>query len=188
VPNFIELMEESYNASKCLNAGVMERQQSFGLWGVKKEDFPDQRLDECCEIDITKRIEMHIKEFEPVCVFTHFEGDLNKDHEIVSKCVKVACRTTSKSKVDTIYEFPVLSSSNYNSKVFVPDTYVELGEKHMIAKMKAMDCYKGECYGMRGPDNIVTTAKYLGIDVGYKYAEVFKTYRNRVNLLNNLTE
>ena len=180
LPNYAELMEQSYNASVHLGAGPKRERQSFGAWGVLKEQFKDQRFDEESEIDITKRIEMHIKQFNPEVVLTHFEGDLNKDHEIVSKCVKVACRSTETSNVDVVIEFPVISSSNFNVKAFEPDTYIELLEEDIQAKVLAMKCYTDEYGGLRSEDSIRTTARYHGMNGGFKYAEVFKTVMCRV--------
>lgn len=179
IPDFSQLMEQSYNASVHLGAGPKIDSQTFGHWGVFKEKFADQRLDEYNEIDVTKRIEMHLERFKPEVVFTHFESDVNKDHEIVSKCVKVACRMQPSTYVDAIYEFPVLSSSNHNSVRFAPDLYVELNEEELAAKVAAMQCYKIEYTGMRREEHIRITAMAYGIDVGYKAAEVFRTVRRR---------
>lgn len=182
IPNFVELMTESHNASVHLGAGPTKDKQSFGEWGVIKESFRDQRLDEESEIDITKRIEMHVVDYKPQLVLTHFQGDLNKDHEIVSKCVKVACRSTVHTSVNVLMEFPVISSSNFNSIRFEADTYIEISKEQLDAKITAMKCYKSEYNGIRQGDSIEIMAKYFGYDVGYQYAEVFKTVRTRIPL------
>jgi LmbE family N-acetylglucosaminyl deacetylase len=179
IPDFTQLMKQSYDASVHLGAGPKEDSQSFGYWGVFKEKFADQRLDEYTEIDITKKIELHLEKFRPQVVFTHFEHDINKDHEIVSKCVRVACRMQPNTFVDALYEFPVLSSSNHNSVRFVPDMYVELIEEEIAAKVSAMKCYKVEYTGMRREEHIRITAMANGIDVGFTSAEVFRTVRRR---------
>lgn len=180
-PHFGKLYEQSYNASVHLGAGPTESHQSFGNWGVIKENYRDQMLDCYPEIEITKSISKYVEEFKPIMVLTHFEHDLNKDHEIVSKCVKVACRTTKYSSVDWLYEFPVLSSSNYNSVNFQGDTYIELSENDIKAKVSAMKCYKDEYGGLRTEENIITNAKYLGMDIGVQYAEILKTVRCRIS-------
>ena len=44
-------------------------------------------------------IEKHIKVIRPDTIFTHFESDLNVDHQITSKAVITACRPIKKQSV-----------------------------------------------------------------------------------------
>ena len=63
--------------------------------GCKKPiflSFPDNQLDKVPLLKIIKKVELIIKKNKPEIVFTHFNNDLNIDHQIVSKATVTACR------------------------------------------------------------------------------------------------
>ena len=57
--------------------------------------MPDNRLDNVPLLKIVQLIEK-IKLFKPTLIFTHFENDLNIDHQIAYKAVITATRPKSK--------------------------------------------------------------------------------------------
>ena len=54
-------------------------------------DLPDNQLDTVPLLKIVKKIEK-ILSFKPDTIFTHFDNDLNIDHQIVNKATITACR------------------------------------------------------------------------------------------------
>lgn len=172
LPNLKDIRNQSIKANSIL--------------GVRKENvfnlgFPDQRLDTISEVDLNKSIEYHVNEFKPNIVYTHFSNDLNKDHELVSKSCRVACRTTEGNSVNELYEFPVVSSSNFNcvGNEFEGDTYIDITD-FIENKKNAMKCYEEEVSKLRSDYSIEVTAMFYGLNVGHKFSEVFKTIRRRV--------
>jgi LmbE family N-acetylglucosaminyl deacetylase len=76
--------------------------------------FPDQRADALQQIDINKAVEDIIADAKPYVVYTHWVGDLNKDHRMVAEAVGVAAGRPGKSKyVRKVYamqpEYPALA-------------------------------------------------------------------------------
>ena len=94
-------------------------------------NLPDNRLDTVPFLSIVKLIEKEIKNFKPEIIFTHFENDLNIDHQLTFKAVITATRPLSKSFVKTILSFEIPSSTDFNftknnKKIFNPNYYVNI--------------------------------------------------------------
>ena len=74
-------------------------EKSCKILGIKKpefENFPDNQLDKVPLLKLTRAIENRIKRIKPDIIFTHHWGDLNIDHQKVSKAVITACRPQKK--------------------------------------------------------------------------------------------
>ncbi len=88
--------------------------------------FPDNKLDTVPLLDIVKFIEKQIRDNKPEIIFTHFENDLNIDHQIIYKAVITASRPLSKTFVNKIYSFEIPSSTDFfvsrkSKKIFNPN-------------------------------------------------------------------
>jgi LmbE family N-acetylglucosaminyl deacetylase len=83
--------------------------------GLLLRVFPDQRADSRDQLDINKAVEKVIADANPYEVYTHWRGDLNKDHRIVAEAVTVATRPDRTKYVRKVYamqpEYPELSMS-----------------------------------------------------------------------------
>ncbi len=148
---------------------------------VKKvfiETFPDNRFDGVELLDIVKVISKVINDVKPEIIFTHFENDLNIDHQITYKAVITATRPMDNCFVKEIYSFEILSSTEWNYPLsFSPDTFFEI---EINNKQKAMLEYKSELRDFPHPrsiEGIELNAKYNGMRVGKKYVEAFKSVR-----------
>ena len=82
---------------------LLERKKSCKLatkiLGINKItflDLPDNQLDTIPLLKIVKKIEKKILSFKPEIIFTHFNNDLNIDHQIVNKATITACRPIGK--------------------------------------------------------------------------------------------
>jgi len=76
------------------------------IMGVKKvffHDFPDNRFDTVPFLDIVKVIEKIKNNIKPEIIFTHYEKDLNIDHQITYKAVITATRPIKGETVKEIY-------------------------------------------------------------------------------------
>ena len=65
------------------------------------------------KIYLDPKIEKYIVDIKPQIVFTHFNGDLNIDHQIVSKSVITACRPQKKNPVKKLLFFEIPSSTDW---------------------------------------------------------------------------
>ena len=151
--------------------------------GVKKifiHDFPDNRFDAIPLLDIVKVIENIKNKVKPDIIFTHYEKDLNIDHQITYQAVITATRPLPDETVKEIYSFEVLSSTEGGYPLsFSPNMFFDISET-MDLKLKAMSEYKTELKDFPHPrslEGIRKNAELWGMKVGLKYAEAFKVVR-----------
>lgn len=159
---------------------VNEANKLIGIKKVFIKNFPDNRFDSVDLLDIIKVISKIKEEIKPDIIFTHYENDLNIDHQITYKAVVTATRPTKNESVKEIYSFEVLSSTEWNYPLsFSPDTFFDITE-NIDFKIRAMGEYKSELCQYPHPrslDGIKLNAQYQGMRVGKKYAEAFKSIR-----------
>ena len=134
-------------------------------------------------LGLIKEIEKRIKKYSPNTIYTHFNGDLNIDHQIVSQSVLTACRPTIKKKVSKIYAFEVLSSTDYAFGVnedFRPNHYECINQfvKLKINSLKKYDHEMRPAPHSRSYKNIINLAKLRGSQMYENYAESFVLLRS----------
>lgn len=153
------------------------------LLGIKKiffYDFPDNRFDTIPFLDIVKVIEKIKNQIKPEIIFTHYEKDLNIDHQITYKAVITATRPLEKENVKEIYSFEIPSSTEWSYPLsFSPNMFYDISET-IDVKIKALKEYKSELKKYPYPrslEGVELTAKNWGMKVGLNYAEAFKIVR-----------
>jgi len=151
--------------------------------GVKKVftfDFPDNRFDTVPLLYIVKEIEKVKDKIKPDIIFTHYEKDLNIDHQITYRAVITATRPMGSECVKEIYSFEILSSTEWNYPLsFSPDTFFNVTET-IDLKIQAMQEYASELCKYPHPrsiEGIKLNAKYHGMRVGKNHVEAFKCVR-----------
>jgi LmbE family N-acetylglucosaminyl deacetylase len=163
-----------------LNNEIQKANKVIGIKKVFIESFPDNRFDSVDLLDIVKVISKVKNEIKPDIIFTHFENDLNIDHQITYKAVITATRPMEDECVKEIYSFEILSSTEWNYPLsFSPDTFFDISTT-INKKIEAMKEYTSElCFypHPRSLEGIELNAKYQGMRVGKKYVEAFKSIR-----------
>jgi LmbE family N-acetylglucosaminyl deacetylase len=163
-----------------LREQINEANRLIGVKATYIYGFPDNRFDTVPLLDIIKVIEKIKSEVKPDIVFTHYENDLNIDHQITYKAVITATRPLSSESVKQIYSFEVLSSTEWKYPLsFSPDVFFNISES-IQSKIKAMATYYPEVREYPHPrslEGIKLNAKNWGMKVGFNYAEAFKTVR-----------
>lgn len=143
-------------------------------------DFPDNRFDTVPLLSIVKVIEAIKAKIKPQIIFTHYEKDLNIDHQITYRAVITSTRALPEETVKEIYSFEVLSSTEWNYPLtFSPDVFFDISNT-LEYKLKAMEIYKSELKDFPHPrslEGIRLNAKYWGLRTGLKYAEALKAVR-----------
>lgn len=136
-------------------------------------------------LDIIKVIEKEKKAFEPQVIFTHHGGDLNIDHQRTFEAVITACRPMEHETVKTIITFETPSGTEWRAssdpRHFLPNLFVEVSEKNIESKIKAMEFYEFERRKYphpRSPEALKTVAQRAGLVVGVKHAERFVLIRH----------
>ncbi len=143
-------------------------------------EFPDQRFDSLDILDITKLIECIGRLILPDTVYTHWHGDLNRDHRITAEATLTAFRPLPASTVREIYGYEVLSSTEWGGVPFQPNYYVNISGDPLNKKLTALKCYPSE---MRDPPHarsmmaIEAKAFQRGSETGIMAAEAFHQYR-----------
>jgi len=152
----------------------------LGVKHVLYGNLPDMRLDTIPHIEINRVIENVIEDFQPAKVFTHFMGDINRDHRIIYESTLVACRPTSRQCVKQLYLYSVPSSTEWNAQTadtaFLANYYVDISGEYAEKKYKAMECYKTELRDFPHPRSIEylrTNDNAEGNRVGLLAAESF---------------
>lgn len=152
----------------------------IGASKVIIRDFPDNKFDSVPMLDIVKVIEQTIETIRPAIVFTHFEKDLNVDHQITYRAILTATRPLNRNMVKEIYSFEVLSSTEWNYPLsFLPDVFFDI-ENTIRLKLRAMREYKGELREFPHPRSlkgIELNAQYWGMRVNLKFVEAFKNVK-----------
>ena len=67
-------------------------------------------------------------------VYTHSEGDINKDHRYVGEATRIACRPFSNAtsyKVKEIRTFIIQSDFVASGKQFIPNLFIPVTQKHI---------------------------------------------------------
>ncbi len=163
-----------------LNSEIKNANDTIGIKKCFIYNFPDNRFDSVDLLDIIKVVSKVKEEVRPDIIFTHYEKDLNIDHQITYKAVITATRPTKEECVKEIYSFEILSSTEWNYPLtFSPDTFFDI-EDTLDLKINAMKEYESELCIYPHPrsiEGIELNAKYNGMRVGKKYVEAFKCIR-----------
>lgn len=163
-----------------LNIEIQKANKTIGIKKVFIESFPDNRFDSVDLLDIIKVITKVKEEVNPDIIFTHYENDLNIDHQLTYKAVITATRPMKDECVKEIYSFEILSSSEWNYPLsFSPDTFFDISTT-IDLKIKAMKEYKSELCEYPHPrslEGIKLNSRYHGMRVGKNNIEAFKTIR-----------
>lgn len=160
-------------------------EQVSNILGISKYtsgNFPDNAMDSIPLLSICKFIEQNVA-LSPDIIFTHFSGDLNIDHQIVTRAALTVFRPQYGRKIK-IYSYYVPSSTDYNPLTnFDGNVYFSLDEEEIKAKMDALKIYDKEMRHYphtRSYENVENLMKVWGSEVGSLYCEKFKLLREIV--------
>lgn len=166
---------------KNVNLEEMAKQAGkiIGFDSIEFLNFPDQHLDKYSLVDIIKPIEEIVENLKPKIVYTHFYGDINKDHKILAEASIVALRPF-KNLVENLIAYETPSSTEWQIPYnFSPNYFVDITDTIDI-KLKAMESYKSEVYQLPHPrslESLRSRASYWGTFCNMQYAEPFLIYR-----------
>lgn len=151
----------------------------IGFASIELLGFRDQHLDASSLTDLIAPLEKKIRETRPQVIYTHFQGDLNRDHQIVAEAVAVASRPLE-TYVEEVLGFETASSTEWNIvQRFAPNQFVEISST-LEEKLRAMACYQSEVRHWPHPrslESLRSRARYWGSCVLVDAAEAFVVYR-----------
>ena len=173
-------LHEIIEAKKLETKGCAD---TLGFKSIHYGEQPDMKLDKTPHVVINQVIEKVIDEVQPDTVFTHFWGDVNRDHQEVYKSTLVAVRPVMGQVVRELYCYRVPSSTEWTpdkaDTMFMPNYFVNI-EKYAEQKYKAFACYSTELREYTHPRSIQylrETDKAAGLRVGLLAAEEFVLLR-----------
>ena len=146
-------------------------------------NLPDMKLDTLANIDVNQPITKAINELRPEIVYTHFYGDVNKDHRVIFESTMVAVRPSADCSVKKVICYHTPSSTEWNIQqghtAFLPNMYVDI-TRFLDKKLKAFQQYKSEIRKYphpRSPEALKIHAQYWGSHIGTEAAEAFMIVR-----------
>ena len=84
----------------------------LGIEKVRFLEFPTVKLNVVPGNELNDKIGEFIDDVDPQVVYAPFSGDLNSDHQIVSRSVSIAVRPTPENKITVLF-FEILSSTEW---------------------------------------------------------------------------
>jgi LmbE family N-acetylglucosaminyl deacetylase len=155
----------------------------LGVSDVIHCGLPDQRLDTLPLGLVTGEVEAIVKSFEPAIVYTHFGGDINRDHRVIAEAVLVATRPYAAPSVREVLMFETPSSTEWGSPellpVFHPTAFVDIA-RTLERKVEGFLCYTAEVCDYphpRSAQGLRERARYWGSLVNCSAAEAFAVVR-----------
>ena len=136
---------------------------------------------------MVQEIETAIRDFQPDNIFTQHPGDINTDHYWTAASCMEAFRLWQRGNGEKInpikglYLMEVQSSTDWalnpSIEKFDPNTYVEVSQEAINAKVDALWVYENVIRDMPHPrsyEALVTLPILRGAQAGVKYAEAFQ--------------
>ena len=139
-------------------------------------DFLTVSLNKVAYGKLNKKIQDYVDLTEPDIVYTHFKGDINRDHKIVYEACLVATRPPKQIKLVC---FETLSETEWSDIPFKPNYYIDISD-FIHNKIEAFGFYKSEIRSLPHPRNgvgITTLAQQRGFESGCMFAEAFRIVR-----------
>ena len=178
----VVFLADGFSSRDDSNSRDGSAEKSSKILGCEKPiflNFPDNQLDAIPLLEIVKKLEKVIGDFQPNIIYTHHFGDLNIDHQITHKAVMTACRQQPNFCVKEIYSFETLSATHWQSSsmgnAFSPNCFIDVSDLVDI-KMKALQCYDSEMRAtphVRSYKSVEILSKLRGNLVGVENAEAF---------------
>jgi len=144
--------------------------------GKGRGDELDQRFDTQPLLGYIQQIEAWIQELQPEIVYSHWRGDVNRDHQIIAEAVEVATRPLPGCCVKEVYAFEIPGD-----RQFVPNVWLKISNKEVSLKCSMMEeQYIAEIRETPHPRSyfgIWAHAGFRGMQCGHEYAEAFQVVR-----------
>lgn len=163
----------------------------LGARNLYSGSFPNIEMNTTPHIELVQFIEQSILKSKPDIVITHHPSDTNNDHFQTSIACQAAARLFQRrddvKPVSELWYMEIPSSTEWSVNTsmnrFQPNTFVEVGEAGVSAKLVALSQYRGvmrEYPHPRSNEAIRAFAAFRGSQSGLIYAEAFECVFRRL--------
>ena len=163
-------------------------QQIVGAQPPVLGSFPNIKFNSVPHLELVQFIESHIENLQPDIIVTHHPYDLNNDHYHTSIACQAAARLFQRKPTKPLkglYFMEIPSSTDWafpiDGQQFRPDTFIEIGEDGLKAKIEALYAYEGVMRSYphpRSDESIRALALLRGSQAGRDLCESFQTAMN----------
>lgn len=173
---------------------MLESHKILGVRHFYPFDYLDSNFHNADHRKMVQDIEEVIRDFQPDYIYTQHPGDINTDHYWTAASCMEAFRIWQRGREDLhpisgLFLMEVQSSSDWalnpSIKKFDPDTFVEITEDALLAKIDALGVYENVVRPIPHPrsEAALTALPVLrGAQAGVKLAEAFECVFRRVTL------
>lgn len=175
-----------------LHQDIARAQDMIGCRPAILGSFPNIAFNTVPHIELVRFIESAIENVSPDYIFTHHPHDLNNDHLHVSLACQAASRLYQRKptkRIRGLYFMEILSSTDWayptGANLFQPNTYIEIGEEYLSAKIEALGAYRGVMRPYphsRSHEVLRGLAACRGAEAGMHYAEAFQAVFQTLNI------
>jgi len=156
--------------------------------------FPNIRMNTVAHLELVQFIEGAIIAQCATRIFTHHPGDINDDHRQAARATQAAARLSQRRSdvpaLQSLHYMEIPSSTDWSfagDGRFDPDSFVEIGNAGVSAKLTALAAYRNVMRPYPHPRSVEAIkglATYRGGQAGLDRAEAFQTgYMNLSSLL-----
>ena len=164
--------------------------KSHAILGVKKSyigDFGCMKFKDADHHEMVRFIEECIKDCQPDVMIVHHPADVHVDHGVASECSLEAAKLPQRqtcpiSRIKNVMFMEVPSSTDWNintvSGTFQPNTFMEVSEKDLNAKIEAIGVYDNVIRNFPHPRSMMaidSLAIVRGSQAGLSRAESFQS-------------
>ena len=203
-----KLSGAGHEVSSCMLSGAVEVRQNrpplgelrqdiaaaakvMGIGRTIVGDFPNISFNTQPHLALVRFVENAILETGATTIFTHHPDDLNDDHRHTSLACQAAARLFQRGadvpELEALYFMEVLSSTDWTyagvGRGFRPDTFSEIGDSGVEAKLRALAAYRDVMRDFphpRSEEIVRSQAAVRGGQAGVRYAEAFQTAFGRL--------
>lgn len=175
---------DNFGASNVRRLELQESSQVLGISSYFQLNMPDNRLDTISTLEVIQAIAPIFSRVNPHIVYTHFLYDLNQDHSVVARAIRILTRPISPVTLEMVLMMEVPSSTEWafgEQCQFSPNHFVALSKHQIDVKLKALSRYTSELRLAPHPRRIehaLVVAQQRGAQSGYEYAEAFMVLRS----------
>lgn len=162
--------KESIKAANFFNGQILNKQEFY-------YPFYDQKIDSSDFNEVVSWLKSLVETSKPEVIFTHFAGDINRDHRILAEAVFIATRPNKYDFIKKLYSFEINMGCINQGPIFSPNVFEKID---ISKKLKLFNFYQSEHkYWKNWQEQIGTVAKFRGMAANYNFAEAFSLVRQR---------